>query len=102
MFALLSQVANHQLLISMYAHCLICQCRHNAAAEDQAGTALNALQQLLGLSKLLQAAISGAQAKAAQLSASMPEEARYHGTAGPSWLSAENVKAAWLHIAEVG
>lgn len=76
-------------------------CRHDLAADDRAGSALHALQQLLGLSGLLQAAVSGAEAKAAELTASMPEEARYHSTAGPSWLSAEDARAAWLNIAEV-
>ena len=60
------------------------------------------MQQLLGLSGLLQAAVLGAERKAAELSASMPEEARSHGTAGPSWMSADDCRAAWQQIAEVG
>lgn len=70
-------------------------------AADDDGTAHHALQQLLGLSGLLQAAVLGADNKASQLSASMSEEVRYHRTAGPSWLSSDNVRAAWQHIAEV-
>lgn len=77
-------------------------CRNTAAASDGAGNGVRALQQLLGLAGLLQTAVSGAEAKAAELSAIMPEEARYHSTAGPSWLSADTARAAWLHVAEVG
>eukprot|EP00878_Enallax_costatus_P028011 GHUV01030207.1.p1 GENE.GHUV01030207.1~~GHUV01030207.1.p1 ORF type:complete len:331 (+),score=166.94 GHUV01030207.1:404-1396(+) len=69
-------------------------------ADDRAGSALHALQQLLGLSGLLQAAVSGAERKAAELSASMPEETRHYGAAGPSWMSADDCRAAWQQIAE--
>jgi hypothetical protein len=79
-----------------------CSHRQNLGVDDRTGSVLQSLQQLLGLSGLLQAAVSGAAAKAAELSEHMPDEATRQAAAGPNWLSGERPRAAWGQIAEVG
>eukprot|EP00879_Flechtneria_rotunda_P024732 GHRR01026238.1.p1 GENE.GHRR01026238.1~~GHRR01026238.1.p1 ORF type:complete len:904 (+),score=333.81 GHRR01026238.1:136-2847(+) len=74
--------------------------RAATGSEDTAGWASHATQQLLGLSGLLQAAAAGAQAKAAELAAAMPDELYKHGSCEPSWLSAEAPRAAWRQLAQ--
>lgn len=78
-----------------------CVCRQHLGADDRSGSVLQSLQQLLGLSGLLQAAVAGAAAKAGQLAEHMPEEATRQAAAGPGWMAGERPRAAWGQIAEV-
>lgn len=80
---------------------MLFMCRRHLGGDEGSATALNAMQQLLGLCGLLQAVASGAQAKASELAAHMQEEALHQAAVGPSWLSGEAPRAAWAEVAEV-
>lgn len=74
--------------------------KQHLGADDRSGSVLQSLQQVLGLSGLLQAAVAGAAAKAGQLAEHMPEEATRQAAAGPGWMAGERPRAAWGQIAE--